>query len=236
MTAPRRRKGKHNGPPRAIFYIRVSTEEQARSGLSLEAQHATLEREAERREWDVVAVLVDEGISAKRGKTRPAFEQARAMLAAGEADILASTMHDRMARSTADFTQLVALAQDEGWQIVALNVGVDTTTTSGRLVAHILAAAAEAEREVIGQRTSAALLAKRRRGELVGRRSSLSDELVRHIVLARKNGETLQSIADGLNKEAVPTAQGGARWYASTVAKVLKSQQAERLTAEDARA
>jgi DNA invertase Pin-like site-specific DNA recombinase len=97
-------------------------------------------------------------------------------------------------------------------------------------VAHILAAVAEAEREVIGQRTSAALLAKRERGEHVGRRSSLPAEVVERIVREREAGATLQAIADQLNADGVPTGQkAGGRWYRSTVRAVLSSQAADAL-------
>ena len=48
------------------------------------------------------------------------------------------------------FADLMAAAQDQGWQVVARDHGLDTSTTTGRMVAHILAAVAEAEREVIG--------------------------------------------------------------------------------------
>lgn len=228
-TAQRRRRQKRTGPPRALCYVRVSTDEQAKSGLSLEAQRATLTAEVERRGWELVEVLVDE-VSAKRGNYRQSFEQARAMLAAGEADVLLATRLDRLSRSVADFADLMADAHDARWQIVALDLGLDTSTTTGRMVAHILAAVAEAEREVTGQRTSAALLAKRARGENVGRHSTLPDAVVRQIVERRTAGLSLQAVADELNSGDVPTAQGGARWYPSTVAKVLKSQQAERLT------
>jgi DNA invertase Pin-like site-specific DNA recombinase len=228
MTSPRRRRAKRVAPLRAVAYVRVSTDEQAKSGLSLEAQVRTLRAEAERREWQFVEVLIDE-VSAKRGSYRPAFDRARAMLAADEADVLLATRLDRMSRSVVDFADLMASAQDEGWQVVALDLGLDTSTTTGRMVAHILAAVAEAEREVIGQRTSAALLAKRQRGEHVGRRSTLPDEVLRRIVRARDEGHTLAAIAQELNREQVPTATGGAaRWYPSTVAAVLKSQAAER--------
>ena len=227
MTVPsRRRKPKHAGPPRALLYVRVSTDEQAKSGLSLESQRAVLTAEVERRGWQTVEVLVDE-VSAKRGSRRPSFEQARAMLAAGEADVLLATRLDRMSRSVVDFADLMASAQDERWQVVALDLGLDTSTTTGRMVAHILAAVAEAEREVIGQRTSAALIAKRTRGEHVGRRSTLSLELVQRIVAGRAAGQTLQGIANDLTTEGVRTGQGGARWYPSTVRAVLQSQAAE---------
>jgi DNA invertase Pin-like site-specific DNA recombinase len=229
MATAHKRKPRHNGPPRALCYVRVSTDEQAKSGLSLEAQRATLLAEVERRGWQVADVLVDE-VTAKRGNRRPAFEQARSLLTAGGADVLLSTRLDRISRSVVDFADLMAAAQDEGWQLVTLDLGLDTSTTTGRMVAHILAAVAEAEREVIGQRTSAALLAKRDRGERVGRRSSLPAELVVHIVTRRQfKGMTLQAIADELNADGVPTATGGGRWYASTVSGVLSSQAAEAL-------
>lgn len=226
MTTTRRRRLKRTGPARAVLYIRVSTDEQAKSGLSLESQTTVLHGEAERRGWEVAAVLVDE-VSAKRGNRRPAFEEARRMLAVGEADALLATRLDRMSRSVVDFAALMAAAQDEGWQVVALDLGLDTSTTTGRMVAHILAAVAEAEREVIGQRTSAALIAKRRRGENVGRRSSLPQSVVADIVAQRNGGGTLTAIADDLTARQVPTGQGGERWYPSTVRAVVRSQAAE---------
>lgn len=220
-----RRRAKHVGPPRAVLYIRVSTDEQAKSGLSLESQATVLRAEAARRGWDIAAELVDE-VSAKRGSRRPAFLEARRMLAEAEADVLLATRLDRMSRSVVDFAALMAAAQDEGWQVVALDLGLDTSTTTGRMVAHILAAVAEAEREVIGQRTSAALIAKRKRGELVGRRSQLAPSLVEWIVTNRRLGQTLQQIADELNEQGIKTGQGGARWYPSSVRAVLESQAA----------
>lgn len=224
MTRPARRA--RTGPTQAVLYVRVSTDEQAQSGLSVQAQETTLRAEAERRGWQVACVLVDE-VSAKRGNVRPAFEEARALLAEGEAHALMATRLDRLSRSVADFAGLMAAAHDEGWQIVALDLGLDTSTTTGRMVAHILAAVAEAEREVIGQRTGAALRAKRARGENVGRRTALPPEVVGRIVAARKGGRTLTAVADELNAEQVPTGQGGGRWYASTVRSVARSQAAE---------
>jgi DNA invertase Pin-like site-specific DNA recombinase len=228
MTSPRRRPKRRTGPPRALCYVRVSTDEQAKSGLSLEAQRATLLGEVERRGWELADVLVDE-VSAKRGSQRPAFLQAQERLAAGEADVLMATRLDRLSRSVVDFADLMAAAQDQSWQVVALDLGLDTSTTTGRMVAHILAAVAEAEREVIGQRTSAALLAKRSRGEHVGRRSALPLEVVERIVTARADGATLAAIADELNRDGIPTGQGGAQWRHTSVRKVLLSQAAQAL-------
>ena len=229
VTAParaRRGRQRRTGAPRALLYIRVSTDEQARSGLSLESQRTVLMAEAQRRGWVVGRVLVDE-VSAKRGNRRPGFEEARGLLRDGQAEVIIATRLDRMSRSVVDFASLMAAAQDEGWQIVALDLGLDTSTTTGRMVAHILAAVAEAEREVIGQRTSVALIAKRSRGENVGRRSVLPVHVVIRIMDARTRGVTLAAIAHDLNAHQVPTGQGGTRWYPSAVRAVLSSQAAE---------
>jgi DNA invertase Pin-like site-specific DNA recombinase len=226
QTRGRSRRRTQDAPPRALLYVRVSTDEQAQSGLSLEAQTTTLRAEAERRGWEVADVLVDE-VSAKRGNTRPAFNDARARLAAGEANVLVASRLDRLSRSVVDFANLMAAAHDEGWKLVALDLGLDTSTTTGRMTAHILAAVAEAEREVIGQRTSAALLAKRARGEHVGRRTTLPPTVIARIQAARSAGSTYTAIADQLNADGVPTGQGGSRWYPSTVRAVALSQAAE---------
>lgn len=220
-----RRRAIHTGPARAVLYLRVSTDEQARSGLSLDAQRATCRAEAERRGWVVVAELVDEA-SAKRGSKRIAYEEARQLLSEREADVLVATRLDRVSRSVVDFAALMAAAHDEGWQVVALDLGLDTSTTTGRMVAHILAAVAEAEREVIGQRTSAALLAKRRRGEHVGRRSTLPPQVIEQVVRLRHEGATFAAIAGRLNADLVPTGQSGRSWHPSTVRAVLHSQAA----------
>ena len=68
------------------------------------------------------------------------------------------------------------------------------------------------------------LLAARReqaQGVRLGRPRSLPDDVVARIVAEREAGPSLPAIATGLNEEGVPTAQGGRRWYASTVRAVL---------------
>ena len=65
---------------------------------------------------------------------------------------------------------------------------------------------------------------KRAQGVRIGRPPTLREEIVQRIRKERKEGETLVAIADGLNDDRAPTAQGGARWYASTVRAVLARQ------------
>ena len=81
---------------------------------------------------------------------RPALGPALDSL--GPGDVLAVARLDRLSRSMLDFARLAQRARDGGWEIVALDLGIDMTTPNGRLVASILVAVAEWEREMIGQR------------------------------------------------------------------------------------
>jgi DNA invertase Pin-like site-specific DNA recombinase len=93
-------------------------------------------------------------------------------------------------------------------------------------VANLLATFAQFERRLIGQRTKEALAAKRAQGVRLGRPRTMPDEVVTRIVSERASDKTLQAIADGLNADRVPTAQGGRQWWPQTVAGVLRSAQA----------
>jgi len=71
---------------------------------------------------------------------------------------------DRLSRSLLDFATLMDQAHREGWELVVLDLALDTTTPSGRLMANVMASFAEYERHLIGQRTSARCSSARRMG------------------------------------------------------------------------
>lgn len=204
-----------------IAYIRVSTEEQKESGAGLAAQRAAILAECKRRGWHLIEVVEDAGYSAKDLK-RPGVQAALDTLRRGGADALVVAKLDRLSRSMLDFASIMAAAQKQGWGVVALDCAVDTTTPAGEAMANILATFAQFERRLISQRTKDALAIKKAQGVRLGRPSQLPDEVVNRIVTERNSGKTLGRIADALNADKVPTAQGGRRWYASTVRAVLK--------------
>lgn len=204
---------------KVVGYIRVSTDEQGDSGAGLEAQRAAIAAEAKRRGWHLVEILEDTA-SGKTMTRRPGLAAALQRLESGAADALAVAKLDRLSRSLLDFAGLVERSRKQGWQLVALDLGVDTTTPAGEMMANVLAAFAQFERRLISQRTSDALKVKRAQGVRLGRPRTLSTS-VRRILQERQNGLTLAAIADGLNRDAVPTAQGGARWWPRTVSKIL---------------
>ena len=206
---------------KAVGYIRVSTDEQADSGLGLEAQRAAIEGEVGRRRWELVEVFTDTA-SGRSLSRRPGLEAALAMLEGGGATALVVSKLDRLSRSTKDFATLMERAQRRGWAPVVLDLGVDTTTPVGELVASVMVSVAQWERRAIGQRTKDALAAKRASGAKLGRPRQLPATVRKRIIRMRKNGQTLRGIAEVLNAQGVATAQGGASWHASTVQKVLR--------------
>jgi|ERR1039458_8391566 DNA invertase Pin-like site-specific DNA recombinase len=201
---------------RVIGYVRVSTEEQTNSGAGLAAQRAAVKAECERRGWQLVDVIEDAGYSAKDLK-RPGVQMALETLERHEASGLVVAKLDRLSRSMLDFTAIMAKASKQGWALVALDCAVDTTTPAGEAMANVLATFAQFERRLIGQRTREALAAKRAAGVRLGRPLSLPVEVRDRIAADRDGGLSLASIADKLNVDGVPTAQGGRQWWPSTV-------------------
>jgi len=199
----------------------VSTSEQTDSGAGLEAQRRAILAECERRGWHLVHVIEDPGYSAKDLK-RPGVQEAMRVLTAREADALVVAKLDRLSRSMIDFTAVMAKAQKEGWALVALDCAVDTTTPAGEAMAHMLATFAQFERRLISQRTREALAVRKAQGVRLGRPATLPTKVVRRIQRERAAGKTLAAIAEGLNRDAVPTAQGGRQWHPATVRYTLQ--------------
>ena len=108
-------------------------------------------------------------------------------------------------------------SQRNGWSLIALDLGVDTSTPSGEMMANVLAVFAQFERRLIGQRTKDALAVRRAQGVRLGRPRSLPDGVRRRIVRELGRGDSVGEITARLNEEGVPTAQGGAQWWPSTV-------------------
>lgn len=204
---------------KVIGYLRVSTDEQARSGLGLDAQRFAITRYAELMGWDV-EWIGDEGQSGK-DTVRPGLTLALGMLKRGDAQALVVAKLDRLSRSVHDFSGMLNKARKQNWAVVALDLSIDTTTITGELVANILMSVSQWERRAIGQRTSEALRAKQARGERVGRPAALSPEVEARLLLLRAQGLSFRRIAQALNDEAVPTAHGGAAWHPTTVARIL---------------
>lgn len=205
-----------------IGYIRVSTDEQADSGAGLKAQRRAIENECQRRGWNLVEIYEDAGASAKSLRNRVGLIGALiALESTRTAEGLVVAKLDRLTRSLPDFATLMQRSRARGWSLVALDLGVDTTTPAGELVANVMASVAQWERRVIGDRTREALAVRRAEGVKLGRPKALPENIRRRIRRERDKGATFAAIADKLNREEVPTARGGTKWHPSTVRAVL---------------
>ena len=204
---------------KAIGYIRVSTQEQAQSGLGLEAQAVAIRAEATRRGWDL-EIIADEGESGSK-VDRPGLLIAKDKLARGEAQALIVAKQDRLMRSSLGWAQIVSQSKDQKWSLICLDINLDTASPMGECMGSILAAIAQLELENIRKRTKDALAVKKAQGYRLGRPATMPHETRARINALRNSGITLQGVADTLNTEGIPTARGGSKWYASTVQKAI---------------
>jgi|SRR2546425_12677105 len=183
-----------NGPARAIragLYARVSTAEQ-----TPENQLAPLRAYAGARGWQPTE-FVDHGISGAKER-RPALDQLLAAARARRLDVVACTKLDRLARSTHHLVTLAKELEAVGVDLVVLDQAIDTTTPSGRLLFHVLAAIAEFERDLIRDRVLAGIQRARAQGRRLGRPK-------RHHVDV---GRARQLMAEGQSLRAVGRALG----------------------------
>lgn len=222
---------------RLVGYLRVSTEEQGKSGLGLEAQRKAIRRECEHRGWELVRFEEDIA-SGKSANGRPGLKRALDSCSSGEVEGLITAKLDRLSRSVVDFGNLIERAQKEKWDIVVLDPALDLSTPGGRLCAGVLVQVAQWEREIIADRIRDALAEAKKRTPQDLRRLSkergrtvkpignpgfkaVPPSLVKRIQALRDQGLSLRKIAGTLERDGVKTAQGG-RWQAETVRQILK--------------
>jgi DNA invertase Pin-like site-specific DNA recombinase len=206
---------------RVIGYVRVSTEEQSASGAGLLAQRTAISSEAQRRGWELLEIVEDAGFSG-RDLRRPGIGVVLDALKARRASALMVAKLDRLSRSMLDFAALMDRSTREGWALVAIDLGVDTTTPAGEALANVMLSFAVFERRLIAQRTKEAMAAKRAAGVRFGRPRTIPAPVLARITAERGGGLTYRAIADLLTADRVPTGHGGRRWYASTVHAALR--------------
>ncbi len=212
-----------------VPYRRVSTREQADSGAGLGAQktaltHGLAIREATALTWG----CVDRGKSGKDMK-REQLAVALGHIERGEAGGIIVAKLDRLSRSLLDFAFLMAKANKEGWNIVAMDLGLDLSTPAGKMMAGVLAVFAQFERDVIGQRTKDGLAEKRAQGVRLGRPRTIDDDLLSAIVTAWMGEGNYSAVARWLNSAGLDTPHGGKMWYPMTVQKIVQSQDGSKL-------
>ena len=207
---------------RALGYVRVSTEEQGTSGAGLDAQRRAIRREEKHRGWKLIEIYEDVA-SGKNMKRRPGLDTAMLSLEAGEADLLVVSKLDRLSRSVSDFARFMEeRARKNGWELVVLDLGVDTSTPTGEMFANMMVTLAQWERRIIGERTKDGLAAKRAAGVRLGRPAVLPPATLRRIRNLRSRGHSFAEIARRLNADGTPTAHPPSKWHPATIKKVVE--------------
>src|SRR5262249_16065086 len=156
---------------KVIGYVRVSTDEQGANGAGLDAQRFAIEAECKRRGWQLERI--EEDVLSGRSLNRPGLQRALAACAPGEVAAVVVPKLDRVSRSLIGFAGLLEQARRAGWNVVALDLGIDLSTPSGEFLASVMASAAQWERRIIGQRTKEALQVKKAQGVRLGRPASI---------------------------------------------------------------
>jgi DNA invertase Pin-like site-specific DNA recombinase len=200
-----------------IGYVTVSTG--LNSGDAVRSS-AAIQATCERSNWDLLEIVADR----ENGRIleRPGLGYALRRIAEGYACGLVVSDLQRLSRSIVDLGALMAWFRDANATLIALDLGIDTSTAEGDRVASTLIALSDCAHERIANRTRDSLAEKRANGDANGR-PAVRDrpELMERIAAMRAGGLTLQAIADELNAEHVPTLRGGAKWRPSSIQAAL---------------
>ncbi len=220
---------------RVALYTRVSTEDQAKEGFSLDAQLDRLQKFAAAQDWNVVDAYVDEGQSGRNTK-RPEYQR---MLADRERwDTILVLKMDRIHRNSRNFMAMMDQLTKENKGFASVTESLDTSTAMGRFVMDIIQRIAQLESEQIGERVFVGMEQKAKTfggslgkpapfGYVYGENSVLSvvpseAPHVSFMFESFRDGLGKQAIADALNEQGVPTRRN-TQWTVWNVTGILSN-------------
>jgi len=219
----------------AVGYIRVSTQEQAKEGISLEVQEDKIRKYADLHNLGLVEVVRDEGKSGK-DLNREGIQKIITLCQKRLISHLIVYKMDRLTRHTFDLLALVEeVFKPNSIQFHSITEKVDTSTAQGKFFLTITAAMAQMERDLISERTKEALQYKKSRLQTYSptpfgfdeedgyiKPNTKELEIVKLIKKLRRDGLTYQGIADKLNEEKIPTKNSGI-WSRSSTWRILRN-------------
>lgn len=222
-----------NIKPKAIGYIRVSSDEQAREGLSLEAQKRKINAYCELKDLDLVTIFSDEAISGfKPFEKRPGGSKAYDVLATGQADHIVAIKLDRLFRNTGDAIAKATEFQKKNINLHLLDVSVDTSTATGKMFFTVLAMLAQFERDITGERTKAVLDMKRKDGKVFNHtpfgfdrdgdsfiENPKEQKAIESIIVMRNKGYSFREIASELELLGIKP-KHSQTWQAMAIKKI----------------
>jgi DNA invertase Pin-like site-specific DNA recombinase len=175
---------------RVAFYLRVSTD-----GQTTDNQRLELEKVAKQRDWEIVTVFDDNGVSGSKGREhRKQFDEMIKDATRGKFDLVAAWSVDRLGRSLQDLVNFMSELHAVGCDLYLHQQGVDSTTPAGKAMFGMCGVFAEFERTMIQERVKAGLERARAMGKRIGR-PKISDRKRERIIEAHGNGLSRRKIS-----------------------------------------
>ena len=226
---------------KAVGYVRVSSEQQATEGVSLDAQRCKMRAYCKAMDIDLIDIIADEGYSASNLK-RPGLQAALAMLRSGRASTLIVVKLDRLTRCVKDLGTLCEqyFSDEKPYTLMSLSDSINTKSASGKLVLNVLTSVAQWEREAIADRTKEAMAHLKLQGVKVGgvaygwRYSSEVDANGRRLIVKHPEEQKAIKRICALHLKQIPAPQivqrleqeglpsRGKRWHTRSVYQVLQ--------------
>jgi len=187
---------------KVALYCRVST---SSKDQTTENQRLELETYCDRMGYEVVKVYEDEVSGAKSREKRPAFSELIKDAFLKKFDIIIGWDVSRFGRSMKEFVHFLSDMDDKGIGVIAVKNGLDTNSSSGRMMMKLIGVLEEWNREMLVERTNAGLARTVANGTKLGRISILTPSIKRRINDLRENDLSIQKIANeiGINRGAV---------------------------------
>lgn len=218
----------------AGLYIRVSTEDQAREGFSLSEQEKRLRAMCEYKGYEIYKLYKDAGISAKTGNYRPAFEELLQDIREKKCNTIVVLKLDRLTRSVYDMEFIMKFLEDNDAYLDCANEEINTTNSSGKMVARLLTTVSQNEIERTSERTKFGLAGAIKEGHIPGKNplgykrddkrlviDPLTKDVVKRIFDLYFEGKSYSNIATIYNKEKV---LGKTNWRDTGILRIISNE------------
>ena len=218
----------------AGLYIRVSTEDQAREGFSLPEQEKRLRAMCEYKGYEIYKLYKDAGISAKTGNYRPAFEELLQDIRDKKCNTIVVLKLDRLTRSVYDMEGIMKFLDENNAYLDCANEEINTTNSSGKMVARLLTTVSQNEIERTSERTKVGLAGAIKEGHIPARaplgykhldKKLVPDLLTKDVVIRIYNlyfeGKSYYNIATIFNEEKV---LGKTNWCDTGILRIISNE------------
>lgn len=223
---------------RAVAYCRVSTGEQARYGVSLEAQQLAIETYCRIHELELVKIYIEEGVSG--GISLGQRPQGKLMLRQIEQEGIENFVAlklDRVYRSAIDALTQTERFTKQGTAVHFVDLNIDTSTPMGKMLLSLMASFAELEKNMTAERTRAAMQHKKKNRQVYNHtpygydrdgdrlvENEQEQQVLARVREQRAQGASYAAICRQLEQDGVPTKQGKQKWYPATIKYILDNE------------